>query len=224
MNTLILTGAESSMHELLDATIPSKQHYASVHGYDFMSLRSFSADPKCGFDSNHIGFLKTSITFKMLRYYNHVMWLDADSIVTNTKYKIEDFVQGKGCYTVSYDWMFYQSFSTGNFIVSKTQDTEELFNIFLKVSSQRLNDIMADQGAMNLICNASPRYKEFFNIIPHKYLNSVPSFMVNTKTWRDDNNRSGIIQPWTPDSFLAHFTGASTAERIEIIKNNLLGL
>jgi len=224
MNTLILTGAEKTMHKVLDLTAPSKQKYAAIHDYDFMSMRSFAADKQCGFESHHVGFLKATMAFKLLRFYDVVMWLDADSIITNYDYKIEDFITGTGCYIASYDWMHYTSFSTGNFIVKRTKDVECLFNTFLNVSKSRLNDIMADQGALNLIYNFSTEYKNMFNVIPHKFLNSVPSFLVETKTWKDDNNRSGIVEPWNPECFLAHFTGTSTTERIELIGGNKLGL
>jgi hypothetical protein len=63
-----------------------------------------------------------------------------------------------------------------------------------------------------------------FGILDHKYLNAVPSFLVETQTWKNDNNRTGIISPWTPDCFLAHFTGTDNKERIELIKNNKLGI
>lgn len=221
MNTLILTGSDKSMSNLLDLTIPSKQKYASIHGYDFMALRTFSADTQYGFDSHHIGFLRASFAFKMLRYYDNVMWLDADALVTNFIYKINDFLSIDACFTASHDWMHYGSFSTGNFILSKNEKTTMLFNLFLTISRYNLNNILAEQATFNQIYN-NPEHKHFFNVLPHKYLNSVPSFITETKTWKDDTSRPTIIQPWTSDSFLAHFTGASTSERINMIENNLL--
>jgi hypothetical protein len=47
-----------------------------------------------------------------------------------------------------------------------------------------------------------------------------PSIKVDTNTWKNDNNRSGIIEPWTSESFLAHLTGTSPEERIELVLNN----
>ena len=224
MKTLILTGSDQSMMGVLDLTLPSKQEYCKNHNYDLLSLRSFAADTECNFSSTHVGFLRAVMAFKQLRFYDNVMWIDADSIITNMDYKIEDFIQNDACFIASYDWMHFNSFSTGNFIVRKTNDTQDLFNRFLAASRYRLNDIMAEQGTLNQIYNELDSNKKMFNILPHKFLNSVPEFLVDTDTWRNDNNRSGIVKPWTPDCFLAHLTGLSTAERINILANNKLNL
>jgi hypothetical protein len=224
MKTLILTGSDQSMIDVLDLTLPSKQEYCKKHNYDLLALRSFAADTECNFNSSHVGFLRAVMAFRQLRFYDNVMWIDADSIITNMDYKIEDFIQNEACFIASYDWMHFNSFSTGNFIIRKTNDTQNLFNRFLAVSQYRLNDIMAEQGTLNQIYNELDSNKTMFNILPHKFLNSVPEFLVDTGTWRNDNNRSGIIKPWTPDCFLAHLTGLSTAERVNILSNNKLNL
>jgi hypothetical protein len=223
VKTLILTGAESSMHELLDITIPSKQKYAALHGYDFMSVRSFTSDLTCGFTEKNIGFLRALLAFKLLRFYNNVMWLDADSIITNFTYTIDAFIQSNACFIASYDWLHYSQFSTGNFIIRKTVHTQQLFNMFIEVSKKYINNVMAEQATLNEIC-ALTNDANYFNILDHKYLNSVPGFLVETETWKNDNNRSGIISPWTTDSFIAHFTGTSNSERIHLIKTNALGI
>lgn len=224
MKTLILTGSDEGMLPVLDLTMASKQEYCKKHNYDLLSLRSFSADVECGFSSSHIGFLRAVNAFRLLRFYDCVMWIDADSIITNYNYKIQDFIVGDETFIASYDWMHYNSFSTGNFIIRKTPQVQELFNRFLNVSKFRLNDIMAEQGTLNQIYNESASMKSLFNILPHKFLNSVPEFLVETETWRNDNNRSGIVDPWTPESFLAHLTGTSTLERTNILLSNKLNL
>jgi hypothetical protein len=146
------------------------------------------------------------------------MWIDADSIITNMDYKIEDFIQNEACFIASYDWMHFNTFSTGNFIIRKTKDTQNLFNRFIDASQYRLYDIVAEQGTLNQI-HGELDYKAMFNILPHKFLGSVPDFIVETPTWRD-NNRSGVIAPWSPDSFLAHLTGTSNQDRIEILTSD----
>jgi hypothetical protein len=44
MKTLILTGSDQSMIDVLDLTLPSKQEYCKKHNYDLLALRSFAAD------------------------------------------------------------------------------------------------------------------------------------------------------------------------------------
>ena len=224
MRTLILTGSDDEMLSVLDLTLPSKQAYCKRHNYDLLSLRSFPADKECNFESRHIGFIRVATAFKLLKFYDNVMWVDADSIITNTDYKIEDFITGTETFIASYDWMWYNSFSSGNFIVRRTPDAQQLFNRFLAVSRYRLNDIMQDQGALNQIFNESVEYRKMFNVLHHRFLGSVPALMVDTITWRNDNNRSGIINQWNPDCFLAHLTGATASDRIDILTNNKLNL
>jgi|TARA_R110000868_G_scaffold138335_2_gene352386 hypothetical protein len=223
MKTLILTGSDKSMWDVLDLTNPSKQNYAASKGYDFMCLRSFPGIESCGFKEQHIGFQRTAFAFKLLNHYDNVMWVDADSVITNFDYKLEDFIHKDACYIASYDWMHHTSFSSGNFIVRRTQNVSNFFNAFVQISQHFLEMIVADQGALNQMYNI-PQYREDFCILDHKYLNAVPGFLTETQTWIKDNNRSGIVAPWTKDSFLAHFTGTENSERIQLIKDNKLNL
>ena len=223
MSTLILTGSDSTMLDVLDLTNPSKIKYCNKHNYDFLSMRSFSDDPQFGFESKHVGFLRALQAFKLIRLYDNVMWIDGDSIITNYEYTIEDFIKGDETFIASYDWMWHMTFSTGNFIIRRTSDVDALFNAFIHVARIHIDSGNAEQGALNYI-HQSPDYARMFSILPHKYLNAVPDFMVNTKTWIADNNRSGIVSPWNDESFLAHLTGASVEDRVDILTNNKLGL
>lgn len=223
MKTLILTGSDEKMLKVLDLTLSSKQEYCKKHNYDFLSLRSFAADPQCNFTLAHIGFIRAVMAFKQLRYYDNVMWIDADSIITNIDYKIEDFILNDACFIASYDWAHFNSFSTGNFIIRKTDKTQNLFNRFLDVSRYRLNDIMQEQGTLNQIYRESNESREFFNILPHKFLGGVPNVVHDTATWRNDH-RGALADPWTLDCFLAHLTGMTPEERVDILANNKLNL
>jgi hypothetical protein len=234
MKTLILTGSDKGsdnrMHELLDLTIPSKQKYASIHEYDFLSLRSFPSDHECGFDSKkHVGYLRANIAFKMLRFYDAVMWIDGDSIVTNFDYKIEDFQKDDTCFTASYDWMHNFTFSAGNFVIYKNNKTQLLYNYFLALATQRIkNGDPGDQeqGTLNALWLRIPEVSNLFNILPHRFLGGVPAFITQTPSWieRKNDNVGKIISPWNKTNFLAHLTGISNHDRINIIKNNMLEL
>jgi hypothetical protein len=234
MKTLILTGADKGsdgrMHELLDLTIPSKQKYASIHGYDFLSLRSFPTDLECGFDEKkHVGYLRANIAFKMLRFYDAVMWIDGDSVVTNFDFKITDFQKNDTCFTASYDWFHCSTFSTGNFVIFKNNKTQHLYNTFLALARQRVqngNPFDQEQGTLNALWLRLPEIKNLFNILPQKFLGGVPSFITKTPSWiqRKNDQVGKIVSPWDKTNFLAHLTGISNEDRINIIKNNMLEL
>ena len=231
---LIMTGASSinrppeetdnTIEEVLDATLPSKQRYAKKYGYDLLSIRSFGSDKNNKFKDTEIGFMRALRAFEMLEYYDTVMWLDADAIITNDNYAIEDFQLNENfVFYASYDWVGKYTFSTGNFIIRKTDKTQNLFNRFLDVSLYSLNDIMQEQGTLNQIYRESNESREFFNILPHKFLGGVPNVVHDTATWRNDH-RGALADPWTPDCFLAHLTGMTPEERVDILANNKLNL
>ena len=231
---LIVTGGDSNIHEVLDFTTPSKIRYAKKHGYDFMSLRSFKKIPEYNIDSGliSIGFARSIPLFQMMELYDAIVWFDADSIITNDSYKIEDIIESNHTIYFSFDWPYesknpHSSFSSGNFILQKTPSIDELFGVFLQYSQRFLNDVGSDQTCFNTIYKETDLRKDF-KILDHKYLNSVPKFLENTKTWISDPNRTGpmaqnkIVSPWTEDSFIAHLTGVTNEERIEIINKHFI--
>jgi len=226
---LILTGTtedivlhknlnDNKMQEVFELTLPSKQKYAMKYGYDLLTMRSFGNDDRNNFKDIQLGCLRLYRTFQMLENYDVVMWLDADAIVTNNKYSIEDFLTEDKAFYASYDWVWKESFSTGNIIIQRTKQTNELFHMFLKIGKQVADHVMSEQLAMNWIHKNTP-LSNTFKIMEHKFLNGVPEFLVETPTWKADNNRTGIISPWNEDCFLAHLTGCTNYDRISVLNN-----
>ena len=82
---------DNTYADLNDLTLNSKERYARKHGYDFLSVRSFGADHLARFDVSQIGHMRAYRAFRLLKEYDIVMWIDADSVVTCDDYKIEDF-------------------------------------------------------------------------------------------------------------------------------------
>lgn len=230
--TLVITGGDSRVHSVLDLTIPSKFRYSQQHGYDFNILRSFKSLPNINVDAESLiglGFSRTIYAFQMLEHYDVVMWLDSDSIVTNSNLTIDDFIDDKHTIYFSYDWPVssdgstgHVGFSGGNFIIKSTKYVEELFSTFVNFSQHFLNDVGSDQTCFNVIYNQTP-LKQHFKILEHNYLNAVPESILTTNTWASDPNRSGknkthkIINPWTGDSFIAHLTGCTSDDRINLL-------
>jgi hypothetical protein len=232
---LVMTGSDSNMHNVLDLTVPSKIRYTQKHGYDFLTLRSFKPIPELGIDNDIIGlgFARTIFAFQMLEYYDVVMWLDGDSIITNDKMPIEDFITKDHTIYFSYDWPVavdgstgHVGFSGGNFILQLTDQTNTLLNTFVQASQQYTKDTGSDQACFNAIYNQTPLRKDF-KILDHKYLNAVPEFISRTSTWQADPNRTGpnkrftIPSPWNEDCFIAHLTGCSSDDRIDLLQNEL---
>jgi len=201
VNTLVLTGASQSMSDVLAVTLPSKLEYSRIHGYDFKSI-TLNGD---------LQFERPLQAFEQAKNYDACIWVDADAVITNTNYAIEDFLDGNKPFSASLDWTDVQTISMGNFVIQHTDKTYELFNQFVYFCQNSVHD----QDAMNCVLNSNP---ELINVLPRKYLNAVPSIV---KKYRVNEERD-IVDPWDDSCFLAHLTTVSNEYRIKIIKENLL--
>ena len=220
-NVLIITGYtdltiptdDNTMKEVFDLTLPSKQRYANKHGYDLLSMRSFGTDKDNKFKKNDIGFLRADIAFKMIQYYDIVMWIDADSVITNDKYSISDFYLDEDhCFYASWDWNGKNSFSTGNFIVTNTKNTQTFISFYNQVCMK----FPHEQDTLNALYINSP-FRNIIKILDHKFLGAVPHIdMYGKELWKD---RMPIPYPWNSDCFLSHLTGISNKDRIRILND-----
>jgi len=220
---LILTGSseivrnpletDKTMNEVFELTLPSKQRYAKKHGYDLMTLRTFGTDKKYGFKDTDIGFLRAVRTFEMLEYYDIVMWVDADSIITDDNYSIEKFeLDEHNTFYASYDWIGKWTFSTGNFIIQRTQYTDAFLNVFYNCAKK----FPTEQDALNAIHRGSLP-NSVIKVLEHNFLNSVPAPIMDTTCW---TGRRAIYAPWNEHSFLAHLTGVSNNNRVKILNDH----
>ena len=78
---------------------------------------------------------------------------------------------------------------------------------------------MQEQRTLNLIFSANSDLHQYLKIVPRKFLNSVPKLQEQMKTWK---GRPTIQEPWTSDCFIAHLTGLTQEERIELLTNGTL--
>jgi hypothetical protein len=222
---LVLTGTtdilrqpnetDNTMEEVFDLTLPSKQRYAKKHGYDLLALRSFGTDKNKLFDDTELGFLRELKTFEMLEYYDTVMWIDADSIITNDNFSINDFqLDDDHCFYASWDWTGKQTISTGNFIIQKCSSTSIIFDAFLKVGKyvKNTNQWGWEQTTMNLIYRETD-LGSHIKVLDHKYLGSIPSKEMFKGIW---HGRPEAPYPWSKESFLVHLTGIPNRNRIEV--------
>ena len=204
---------DNTMEEVFDATLPSKQRYAKKHGYDLLSIRNFGEDLRRGFKQSQIGFLRAVRTFDMLKYYDIVMWIDADSIITNQDLKIEDFkLEPNYVFYASYDWHGNNSFSSGNFIVQNTPYTKDFINDFYNVAKF----FPEEQQTLNgMYFNTN--YRNVMKILEHSYLGAVPSVEIYAEQWQ---GRRPIVSPWKQGDFLLHITGIPNYARLRILKTH----
>ena len=58
-------------------------------------------------------------------------------------------------------------------------------------------------------------------VVPRKYLGSVPKIQESLPTWQ---GRGHIEEPWNSECFIAHLTGITNQERIDIILSDKLSI
>ena len=234
MRTLIVTGSNPDMFPVLDLTLESKQRYAGKHGYDLLVKRKWDGIAKYHFKQYEnellgypkpglgiLGFMRVVVCFEQLKDYDVVVWLDGDSTITNSEITVEEMVREDGCFYASYDWETgVRSFSTGNFIVKRHEKTNFLFEKFLEFSKPNIGNIMQEQRTLNQVFSgAVPELKNTLKILPRRYLNSVPKHQESMSTWA---RRGKIEEPWDSECFIAHLTGLTSEERIELLTGNYL--
>jgi len=227
---LLITGASDSEKlsnnydswtNVLNKTLPSKERYAKKHNYDYYVLRSFGSDKhnKLQRTDNHIGFLRVLNSFILLENYDIVMWIDGDSIITNENMKLEDFgIDDEHCFYASWDWMhktpytnghgYHHAFSLGNFIITNTKHTFEFYNTFCQLA-KHFSD---EQQTLNMIY-AGTELSNKIKILDHKYLGGAPVELQLHVGGRQ------VIEPWSPEYFLCHFTGMSNKHRLDLMNN-----
>jgi hypothetical protein len=232
--TLLMTGVSDilppknndvPMEEVFKLTLPSKQRYAEKHGYDLLTMRSFGSGKEYGFKDTNVGLLRMVRAFEMLKHYDVVMWIDADAIITNDKFTIKDSfnLNQDHCFYASYEWaewcVPHQTFSTGNFILQRTKDTETLFSTFLEVGKNHIEGFGEEQNAMNWIYKNTTLVGTM-KILEHLYLNAVPyaMYMDRIRCYNDIHQK--IYSPWKDTDFLAHIGGLPNKNRINILNTH----
>ena len=232
--TLLMTGVSDilppktndvPMEEVFNLTLPSKQRYTEKHGYDLLTMRSFGSGKEYGFKDTNVGLLRMVRAFEMLKHYDVVMWIDADAIITNDKFTIKDSfnLNQDHCFYASYEWaewcVPHQTFSTGNFILQRTKDTETLFSTFLEVSKNHIEGFGEEQNAMNWIYKNTTLISTM-KILEHLYLNAVPyaMYMDRIRCYNDIHQK--IYSPWKDTDFLAHIGGLPNKNRINILNTH----
>ena len=232
-NVLVITGGDSSMDDVLNLTIKSKQKYTNEHGYDLLIKKSFQEFPELGFSrermqTRYIGFSRIITALLMLEHYEVVMWVDGDAVITNSSIAIEDIINDTQTFYATYDWACskdtprgHHCFSTGNFIIQRTDRIGELYTKFYQASRLYLDDYGAEQSTLNYLYNVDDVLRSDFCILSHQFLNAVPESILETSVWMSDPKRSGsnktmhIVDPWNSNSFLVHLTGCSNEDRVE---------
>lgn len=192
MKTLVLTAWTENMRSVVEITAATKKEYAHRHGYDFLNIL---LEPK---PNEYPAWAKVGVLFEILPTVDRLLWIDADSFVTNPEISLEKIPHGPG-FTASRDWgvdAALQDFSTAGLIL--TPHALPLVELALK-KTQWANVPLWDQNALR---EAASCFRSITRVLPRRMLNAVPCQLLPF-----------AVEPWQEGDFLCHLTNTSNAGR-----------
>lgn len=203
MRIAILILYTQGWQDIADIVIPNAQSYADKHGYDLLVQKY----PEPYFST--FGYQKIE---QIQAIFEHdqadVVWsLDCDALITNHKWKVEDFLDNEHD---AYFCKDVNGINAGSFIIKNTQWSHD-FMIWL----------LAQEGKEKMYCenDAIVAYdKEFpislIKILPHPSINSY--LYENYPEFKNITHEQG---QWEYGDFVLHLPGMGIATRIEVLKN-----
>jgi len=201
MKTLVLSGYDDNMASVGDRCTRTHGDYARRNGFYHEVVRKY-------LPGTHPSYQKILLIAERIPLYDCILWLDADSVVTNPDAFRPGSVVG-ACMEISIDWcapvpddLRTLYVSCGNFVFYNTDASTRFLETWDRYSqpySTSRHGCWEQDGLQ-----AAMRSSEWFNRQvfrrPRKTLNSVHRTCVN------GNFPSSAPMPWEPGDFLLHLT------------------
>jgi len=192
MKTVVLTAWTPNMEIVVDMLSPTKIAYARKHGYEF---RGHILEEK---PNEHPAWGKLALLLEVLPQFDRLLWIDADSFVTNPEIALDQIPQIDGL-TASRDWGIdstLRDFSSAGMIL-----TPKALPLIEAASRKKhwANCPLWDQNGLR---EAAREFKNLLHILPRRTLNAVPQAL-----------HPFAIEPWQKGDFLCHLTCKSNEER-----------
>jgi hypothetical protein len=195
-DTIIATFHSEQYQPLADITLPRLQQYCKMHKYD-LQTEIFKGD------MNRIGWERFARVAELLHSYETVMWCDADALITNPTYTLDQF---HGPIAMTAD---LHGANTGVFIARKLDLVRQLFFV---INGQFGRDHFSNhpwgEQAAFIHLTSSPPYHELVNWIRQHKLNAYANADQGWPTY--------IQGQWDFGAFMLQFAGMPLAKRIEL--------
>lgn len=200
MKLAIISICSESYKVLSDVTYPAWRDYAARHGYDFISEGAT--------DARGINWQKISMIEDHIKLYDLVLWVGADTIVTNPENKIEQFWMSHGtpsmimsadvCGINSDVMLFAKGAASEMFLYA----VNNLGYDFYK------DHHWGEQEAIIRFAHQKP-YSDWVKIIPQKGFNSyIHAEYGRSSEWPGN---------WEKGDWILHLPGISLERRIEVL-------
>lgn len=192
MKTVVLTAWTENMEAVVNITSATKIEYAHKHGYEY---RGQLLEKK---PNEYPAWGKLQLLLDILPTTDRLLWIDADSFVTNPEITLESFPYIEGM-TASRDWGIdagLLDFSSAGMIL--TQKALPLIEAASR-KTHWANYPLWDQNALR---EAARDFRNLLHVLPRRALNAVPQKL-----------HPFAIEPWQEGDFLCHLTNKSNEER-----------
>lgn len=193
MRKLLLTGYDAAMSSVGDLTAPLMCEYAERHHLDFQCRTDYPPD-------RDPMWRKVDFVIEALAdAYDAVMWLDADTIVTNPAKAWQGKPHGVH---MSRDWgadARVSDMSTCNFVAFT--DSLPLWRLIVSHASSREFALFHEQGAMRDFHAEHQWVRDIVHVHPRRAFNAVPAEI------------QGAVEPWQAGDWLCHMTNLPNADR-----------
>lgn len=197
MRTLLLTGYDDNMKAVGDITSDVMRHYASKHSIDFLCIRQYAKD-------THPSWQKAMhVACQLSNGYQRVIWLDADTLITNSDTYLDSTRNDVPPIEVSQDWgtdaTELHHFNMGNFIANV--DANELWAFVWKRYLPKMKETWGnaplwEQSALQELYKSMKEPETIFGVYPRRMFNSVHSELAPSAP-----------EPWQEGDWLCHLTG-----------------
>jgi len=207
----ILSGSDGLL-DFAELSHESWRSYAARHGYHFTEAFLSPENENLGHPSwQKLWWIEQAITAKRASDPGTwLCWVDADTVVTNRRLPLEDFVRMHAAtwLIVSKDWSDGDSpWSAGVMLIRACAEAGMFF-----WEAQRRVEYMRtacwDQSAMQAVFRDRPELRGGLRVVQRRLLQSVPA-------------RDGVVDPWKPGDFVCHATGLENRDKRAILEAHL---
>lgn len=180
----------------------SQEAYVKRHGYTRIT------DESVYDESRPFPWFKIKLLQKYLSEYDHLVWMDADVLITNPDIRIESFVQMMRPDSFMLVGQDFQNLNTGVFILRNCPLAHEfLRDVWNK--TEYMNHIWWEQAAVIDLWKNSAKYQPGIDILEHRHVNVMNAF----------HNEVDPKVHWLPGDFCIHFAGIHDKKTLENIQD-----
>lgn len=201
----MLTGYDDAFAEIGDVTTPGKRDYASRYGYAFECVRDYPTDV-------HPSWHKLKMLQDRIGQYDAIIWLDADSVITNPEsidgslclfaYRATDYIlmaSQDWCAPANEPWISAMGINFGNFVLFNRPGTKKWLAMAAKHTQFATRSTCCwEQDAVLKCMREDSWFNSQVGRLPRRALNAVhPECKLPSIVAPD---------PWQPGDFLIHLT------------------